>query len=106
MLAPEASINDGLLDVVIVHQFPLRDVPRVIEEIKRPTAKGLYIKYFRTPWIESESDEIVPLTLDGEPYRNKKIRFKIVPAAIDLVLPESCPCLVSENTGTDPDKAR
>ncbi len=93
VLAPYAYINDGLLDVVVVSQFPLSDIPQVTEEIRNPSANGRYIKYFQTPWVESESDEIIPLNLDGEPYRNKKIRFEIVPAAIDLVLPASCPCL-------------
>ncbi|MEA3302066.1 MAG: lipid kinase YegS, partial [Pseudomonadota bacterium] len=93
VLAPNAYINDGLLDVVIVSQFLLGDIPQVVEEIKNPSPHGRYIKYFQTPWLESSAEEIIPLNLDGEPYRNKKIRFEIVPAAIDLVLPESCPCV-------------
>jgi len=94
VLAPGAYINDGLLDVLIVSQFPLGDLPLVLEEIKKPSYGGRYIKYFQAPWIEGESDEIIPLNLDGEPYQNKNIRFQIIPAAIDLVLPESCPCLM------------
>lgn len=93
VLAPKAFINDGLLDVTIISQFPLHDIPRVLEEIKNPSAEGLYIKYFQTPWIESISNEIIPVNLDGEPYQNKKIRFEVIPKAINLVLPESCPCL-------------
>ena len=93
VLAPKAFINDGLLDVVIISQFPLADIPRVLEEIRNPSADGLYIKYFQTPWIESVSDEIIPVNLDGEPYQSKKIRFEVMPEAIKLVLPESCPCL-------------
>ena len=94
VLAPKAFINDGLLDVVIIVLFPLSDIPRVLEEIRNPSADGLYIKYFQTPWIESASDEIIPVNLDGEPYQNKKIRFEVMPKAINLVLPESCPCLM------------
>ena len=93
VLAPQAYINDGLLDVLIVSQFPFSDIPQVIQEIQNPTADGQYVKYFQTPWLESKSEEIIPLNLEGEPYRNKQIRFEIVPSAIDLVLPESCPCL-------------
>ena len=93
VLAPKAFINDGLLDVVIVSAFPLTDIPRVLEEIRNPSANGLYIKYFQTPWIETESDEIIPVNLDGEPYQNRQVRFEVMPKAINLVLPESCPCL-------------
>ena len=93
VLAPRAYINDGLLDVLIVSHFSLADIPQVLGEIRNPQADGRYIKYFQTPWLESTSDEVIPVNLDGEPYRNREIRFEIVPAAIDLVLPESCPCL-------------
>lgn len=93
VLAPNAFINDGLLDVVIVRDVLGANIPILLDEIKNPSSEGKYIKYFQTTWIESESEEIIPVNLDGEPYRSKKIRFEIVPNAIDLVLPESCPCL-------------
>ena len=94
ILAPKAYINDGMLDVLIVSPFPLSDIPQVIQEIQNPAADGRYVIYFQTPWLESKSEEVIPLNLDGEPYRNKRVRFEIVPGAIDLVLPESCPCVM------------
>ena len=93
VLAPKAFINDGLLDVLIIKEVSLTDLSTLLDEIKFPSPNGRYIKYFQTKWLESESEEIIPVNLDGEPYRNKKIRFEIVPSAIDLVLPVSCPCL-------------
>ena len=93
VLAPKAFINDGLLDVLIVKEVLGADIFTLLEEIKNPTHTGRYIKYFQTPWIETESEEIIPVNLDGEPYQSKKIRFESVPDAIDLVLPASCPCL-------------
>lgn len=94
VLAPNAFINDGLLDVMIVKDVLGADISALLDEIMNPSFKGNYIQYFQTTWIESESEEIIPVNLDGEPYHNKKIRFEIVPNAIDLVLPESCPCLM------------
>ena len=93
VLAPKAYINDGLLDVAIVLDFPLSEIQQVIEEIQTPGSHGQYVRYFQTPWVESESEEVIPLNLDGEPYRSKKIRFEIIADAIDLVLPDACPCL-------------
>ena len=93
VLAPKAYINDGLLDVVLVTEVLGADISVLLEEIRNPSVNGRYIKYFQTPWVEGESDEIMPVNLDGEPYQNKKIRFEAVPEAIDLVLPESCPLL-------------
>jgi lipid kinase YegS len=91
VLAPYALINDGLLDVVTISEFKLTDISKVIEEVKTPSSHGKFIKYFKTPWVESESEEYIPVNLDGEPYQSTKIRFEVLPAAIDLVLPSDCP---------------
>ena len=93
VLAPKAFINDGLLDVVIISHAPLAELHILLDEIQNPSPNGKYIKYFNTPWLESESEEIIPVNLDGEPYQNRKIRFEIVPDAIELILPEHCPLL-------------
>jgi len=93
VLAPKAFINDGLLDVIIVGEVLDANISTLLDEIYNPSSEGKYIKYFQTKWLESESEQIIPVNLDGEPYRSKKIHFEIVPSAIDLVLPLSCPCL-------------
>ena len=94
LLAPKAYINDGLLDVVIVKKILGAELSVLLDEIRNPSHKGRYIKYFQTPWVESESEEAIPVNLDGEPYRNSKIRFEILPGALDLILPEHCPCIL------------
>ena len=93
VLAPKALINDALLDVILISEVPLIDMPVFFNEIKNPSPDGRYVKYFKTPWIEGESEKIIPVNLDGEPYQNKNIRFEVVPDAIDLILPEHCPLL-------------
>ncbi len=93
VLAPNALINDGLLDVVGISKFTLIDIPQVLEEIRYPSSEGVFVRYLQTPWIESESAKIIPVNLDGEPYRNHKIRFEVVPSAIDLIIPKDSPCL-------------
>jgi len=93
VLAPNALINDGLLDVLNISEFTLTDIPQILEEIKNPSVSGKFIKYRQTPWIVSNSENIIPVNLDGEPYSSKQIRFEVIPSAIDLVLPEDSPCL-------------
>jgi len=93
ILAPHALIDDGLLDVIIISHFTLSDISTVLEEIKAPSPRGRFIKYFKTPWIEGESEEYIPVNLDGEPYHSHKIHFKIIPSAIDLILPDNCPLI-------------
>ena len=93
ILAPKAFVNDGLLDIVMISHAPLTELHILLDEIKKPSVDGKYVKYFKTPWIETESKEIIPVNLDGEPYKNNKIRFEIVPDAIDLVLAQNSPLL-------------
>ena len=94
ILAPNAFINDGLLDVIGISQFKLMNIPQVLSEIVNPSFDGEFVRYSQIPWIVSESKEIIPVNLDGEPYQSHKIRFEVVPLAIDLVLAADCPCLV------------
>jgi len=94
VLAPKAMINDGLLDTVSILQFKLIDIPQVLWEIENPSVDGEFIKYLKTPWVECSAHEEIPVNLDGEPYHSCKIRFEVVPSAIDLVIPKDAPCLI------------
>lgn len=89
-LAPGALIDDGLLDIVGLVSFPANATAQVLRELKTPEISGDYVKRFRVPWAEWESDVDLPVNLDGEPITAKKIRFEVLPGAIKLVLPENC----------------
>ncbi len=102
VLAPNACIDDGLLDVLIVIDFAARDLRQVRDELLNPSPEGEFVKLFQTKWVEmSAQDKIAPFNLDGEPYRSKVIRFEAVPGAIDLVLPEFCPLLKEAQPAPD-----
>ena len=93
VLAPNAYINDGLLDVIIASPFPLTAINQVIDEVENPSKDGEYIKAFQCTRIEGESEEIIPLNLDGEPYDSKVHHYEIEPGKIRLVVPDDCPCI-------------
>lgn len=93
VLAPNAFINDGLLDVVMVLDFPFISVGQVISEIRNPSSPGEFVNSFQVPWFETDAQSVIPVNLDGEPYRSKKIRFEVVPKAINLVLPPDSPSI-------------
>jgi lipid kinase YegS len=92
-LAPEALLNDGLLDVLLVHQFSASDVPQVLREWNDPVAEGAFVRRLRVPWLECESDHDIPVNLDGEPYASDRIRFSVRPGAVNMILPPDCPCM-------------
>lgn len=90
-LAPSALIDDGLLDLVALLDFPKDRLMQVVAELQNPDTEGEYVKRFRAPWAEWNSDIEAPINLDGEPVKTQNIRFDVHPGAINLVLPEDCP---------------
>ena len=92
-LAPSALIDDGLLDVVGLSAFPIEAMMQVIQELMSPEASGDYVQRHRVPWAEWESNVEMPVNLDGEPIKAKRIRFEVLPGAIQLVVPDKCPLL-------------
>jgi len=94
VLTPKAFIDDGLLDVMIIKEVLNADIATLLDEIRDPSEKGQYINYFQTTWFHGTSEMIIPVNLDGEPYQDRDIHFEVIPGAVDLVLPQDCPCLV------------
>jgi lipid kinase YegS len=92
-LAPNASLTDGLMDIILVLDFPATEVNKVIKEVLDPDLNGTYVKRFQTSEIKIQTGESTPCNLDGEPYQADNIIFSIVEKAIDVVLPLDCPCI-------------
>jgi len=92
-LAPKATIDDGLLDVIFVKAFSLLEIPKVLLELAELSGDGEFVRYFQTPWLECITDEAMPINLDGEPYSSRHIRFEVLSRAIRLVLPITTPLL-------------
>jgi len=114
-MAPRATIDDGLLDVLVVRHFELSELGRVAEELSKLDSAGKYLSYHQVPWVEVESEQApLPVNLDGEPERFEKVRFEVVPRALRLIVPADCPLLsaneeprvaLNELSDTDPNAA-
>jgi lipid kinase YegS len=89
-LTSRAYLNDGLLDVMILHKFTPADVPQVIEEINELSENGQFISYFQTSWVEFENQNSIQVNLDGEPQQVMKTRVEVIPEALKIVLPDNC----------------
>lgn len=93
VLCPQASVNDGLLDICII-PAP-QDVVGTLGTLLSGGILGLEsvsIKA-RLPWIEIEAPEGLDLNLDGEPLESKALRFNARPAALRVHLPPGSPLL-------------
>jgi lipid kinase YegS len=92
-LAPDALIDDGLLDVVFLRPFPVGVAAQVAAEVTSRRDDGEFVVRMRVPWIEVSASGTIPVNLDGEPVAGDSLRFSCQPGCVSLVLPDDCPCL-------------
>lgn len=92
-LAPEALLDDGLLDIVALRTFPASAVAQVVAELRAGDGQGDYVTRMRVPWMEVVAPTPIPANLDGEPLTGTAFRFRCEPGCLRLVLPADCPCV-------------
>lgn len=67
-IAPNASVNDGWLDVCIVHKFPLYILPMMVFHLfNRSAHQSDYVEIIRGKNIVINRDDNGPVHVDGEP---------------------------------------
>jgi YegS/Rv2252/BmrU family lipid kinase len=92
MLTPEAEPDDGLFDVLLIGDITKADLVRTLPKIYRgthlphPKAEAL-----RGRVVMVETDEPVPVELDGEQPGTTPARFEVVPGALQLRVPAASP---------------
>jgi YegS/Rv2252/BmrU family lipid kinase len=96
-IAPEASLSDGLLDVVLVTKMNpfLSGMYLLLQilsgRIQKPDVeqnKKKKIYYWQTSELEIENPDLAPLHIDGEPKTTSEhIKIKLISKAIDLLVP-------------------
>ena len=97
-IAPQASLHDGLLDIVIVNKMSkLRMLWNVIKQIRkgqvRPYEDKKYhrtdIGYFQTKKLIIQNPEQAPLHIDGDPASTAAVfEIEIIEQAFRLLMPE------------------
>jgi YegS/Rv2252/BmrU family lipid kinase len=96
-IAPQASLNDGLLDIVVVKKMSkVKLLWAVLQQIKfgevrqsgeRNFNKG-EVLYFQTDQLVIHNPSLAPLHVDGDPaITDKKLTIKILPGAFKLLRP-------------------
>ena len=90
-LCADALLDDGLLDLTIVHALDKTERHEAFSHLLHEGAAGLLSSLVsaRSPWIEFESDEDLHVNLDGEPTVLKSFRVEVVPGALPVRLGKS-----------------
>jgi len=96
-IAPQASLHDGLLDIVVVHKMSkLRMIWTVLKQISngqvRPYEDKKYhrndIHYFQTKKLSIKNPGLAPLHIDGDPVATAPaFEIVIIENAFNLLMP-------------------
>lgn len=79
-IAPQASVQDGMLDVSILSQFPIIAIPSLALQLFTKTIdKDFFMTTLRTKEIVLTRESDGPFHYDGEPYEEgREIRIRAV----------------------------
>jgi diacylglycerol kinase (ATP) len=88
MLCPEASPDDGLFDVLLIGDITKRDLVQTLPKIYRGThLPHPKAELLRGTVVSVDSDQPLPVQLDGEQPGTTPVRFELVPRALRLRVP-------------------
>ncbi len=89
MIAPQAKINDGQLEVCVVNKIPFIGLPKLaFQVLNRNIQRSNYYHSLRASdfTIQHEHDLIV--NIDGEPVQmGKEIHIKTYPESLKMIVP-------------------
>lgn len=89
-IAPEAELNDGLIDVCIVQKPAFFEMPIIINLLfLNMIHKSKYVNIFKAKKVEIIRSKNHVINLDGEPiYLSKDIRVEIIPLSLNVIIPK------------------
>jgi diacylglycerol kinase (ATP) len=98
-IAPQASLGDGMLDIVIVQQMTKwKLVNSILRQVRSGKVQRHYgisdasggILYFQTRSLVIRNPKLAPLHIDGDPWPgNDTFTIQVIPKAIRLLQPLS-----------------
>jgi len=89
VIAPQAKLNDGILDVLFVKKVPKwRYLFSLWRFFNQTSHKSSLVKVFKGKNIQIISPEIMPVHVDGEGYYlEKELNFQIQPSSLEVLVP-------------------
>ena len=87
-VAPEASLEDGTFDVVLIGDFSKAEFTTTFPKIYRGThVAHAKVEIVRARELRVDAPSPLPIVLDGEQPGTTPVRFEIVPAALRVRVP-------------------
>jgi diacylglycerol kinase (ATP) len=86
-VASQASIEDGLLDVVVVREGSLLDLTQVGAEVLAGDYLYSDLVARKQAWrVQVSGEPALPFSLDGEPWCEEAVTFTVVPQALRVIV--------------------
>lgn len=85
-IAPDALLNDGLLEVVMLKNITILDYLRQLPKVRRcQVLQHPEVSYSRTTHITVSSDQPLPLDMDGEFIGFSPVTFSVLSKKIKII---------------------
>ncbi len=86
-LAPDAEVEDGLLDCIIIRKVEILDVlPVFISLLKGNITTNPNVKHFKTRNLKIESKETMQFDMDGEYAGELPISLEVLPGSFSIFI--------------------
>ena len=84
--APEASLCDGLINLITAEKIPLYKLPFMILKYKKGKHRtSPHLNEYKISSGQISSDKDFLANIDGEIFTTNKIDFKLIPSAISWI---------------------
>lgn len=95
VLCPQATINDGLLDLRILPDVANDELGQTIGNIMLDGLDSVekMVVGTRVTALDIEADHDIFINLDGEPISGRRFHIEVIPKVLKLHLPNGCPLL-------------
>ncbi|MCK9451630.1 MAG: YegS/Rv2252/BmrU family lipid kinase [Bacteroidales bacterium] len=90
-IAPEAKLNDGLLDVCVVEKPPIFEMPLIINLLLlKRIHKSKFVQIYKASEILVKRNKNRTINLDGEPLKLKKnLKIQVNPLSLNVLMPKT-----------------
>lgn len=87
-IAPHASMQDGLLDIIIIKEFKMYESPFMLFQLfSKRIDTNAHVRLIKTQELTIEREHEGPIHCDGDPFEaGKKIKIELVPRKFKVVI--------------------